>query len=539
MSEQKPILKEWASNLYGLFLNDIRPDGNLINRVTNLTSAFEIVGGVTETGISIDPETYNLLADLMGAPDQRIQRYKLFDHIDEKDSDASNALSLFADETVVLDVEKQAPFWVNSEDPDLAEFLNNLLYDTLKLKDGLFLNTLDRNLGKYGDSFVEVVLDEYRGVVKLVELPVNSIWADFDLRGQVHGYKQRFIASPVSTRELNFEPWQLYHMTLPGKVAGSIYGGSLLEDAQLPARMLEAVELTAILSRINAATSRFIYKIPVGTKGFKDVTAYINEIKASVKRRRVVNTQDGTFVSVNDVITAPEDIFIPTRDSGSIEIDKLEARSSVTDSINDIEYFDKKKKTALKMPSSYINEEEAIGNKSLSSGDIRFARRVYKVQAATIKFLEYVCQIHLDYTWYGEHKKFSIQLASINQYEEQTRLENMEMRYNLFGTMRDSIPDMELYKKILGYSEEEAEELLKALAEQKRNLVIADAVNQADASAKTMSGNEDQGVQPDQAFSMEMTKRMNENHNFKLAVMNLLEAYKGRKSEPVKVSTKG
>ena len=519
MASQKTLMESF-NNYFNL---NLKPDKSLITKIQGLSNRVSPDGYSTSSSIPLDIETYNLLSELLGTPDQRIAKYTVFDHIDDRYPDASNALDCFADEIVTIDLDHQAPFWTVSENKQVVDCLDNLYYEVLKLKDGLYLQTIMRNLHKYGDNFNEIVVGDISGVSQLKELPVKSCWTKFDIQGTVEKYYQRFMNSAVASYQLEFEPWQIFHMKLPAKMTGSMYGQSLLNDAILPQRMLESIELAAMLSRINGATDRFVYKVPVGNRNRAETEAYLNEIKAGIRRKAAINTAGGQFVSVNDIMTSLEDLFIPVRESGTVEIERLDKRSSVSNSIEDIEYFDKKSKAALKMPFSYMENEQPLQMKSLSSGDLRFARRIMKGQAILKKFLYYIGELHLKYVWWDNQAPWTIQLSSVSQLEELAALENMEMRFNLAGTVLDHLPDIEIYTKILKYPEDKARELLGQLNKQRRERVVEDSVSARHAEIASSKLADQFNLPPEEALTQECRRLMMHNPRLRTAIQSLVE----------------
>lgn len=471
------------TNIYSYFNLDAQGDKELIDDVTSKINQATVNFPSTDTGIPFDIETYNLFTEMFALPETRIALYKAYEYLDDNYSEIASALDLLADESIVIDLDKQSPFWVNCDNPQIKTLLESLYFDTLKYADGTALNQIVRNLNKYGDNFNEIVIDKVRGVVKVKELPCKSMHIKFDLQGSVLGYHQQFLNAAVAGYMLDFEPWQIAHMMVPSRIVGGIYGRSAIQDAVKPSKMLEAVEVAAMMSRLNGAVDRYVYEVPVGKRNATDAKSYLNEIKGSLRRKRLVNTRDGEFKSVTDVLTAMEDLFVPTREAEAIKISKLDKRGAVTDRVQDIEYFSTKQKNALRLPFSYlVGSDQLDSSKSLSNTDIRFARRIQKLQNIVRRHLVNIGETHMSYVWYNKKEPFTLQMTSVSKLEEQASLEMMELRLNLAGTFMQYLPDEYLYEHVLKFNAEESKEYIKTARIQKNRAIMDDAVAQANAN---------------------------------------------------------
>ncbi len=445
-----------------------------------------------------------------------------------------------SDEAVSLNLETQTPIWVQSEDEQVANNLNALFLDTLGWRDSTYLNIITRNACKYGDNYQEKVIDEDRGLIKVKELPEKSILVKFDIMGNVLGYIQNFVYSSYTNAQVDFEPWQIHHLKIPGKMTSAIYGSSLLFDAITPIKKLEAIELAALLSRLSGAVDRYIFKIPVGKKAQPEAKQYINEIKQYLRRKRIINTEDGEFKSANDVMSAVEDLFIPQRESGSIEIDQLNKKGSMQDYSGDIDYFHKKEVASLKVPTQFLSMEDAMDSgKSPANVDLRFARRVRKVQNVVKKFATDCADTHLKYVWYGKSAPFEVLMNSVSQLEEQQALEAMELRYNLAGTMMDLVPDEFIYTNILKFPEEEAKEIIKKMEKEKKDKTVQEATNDAHATvaAAEIEGEVEEGA-TESKWTGQLNKLYLSNNTFRRSVDNLIEITKEKRALKVALEKK-
>lgn len=167
-----------------------------------------------------------------------------------------------------------------------------------------------------------------------------------------------------------------------------------------------------------------------------------------------------------------EDYVIPTRtDDAPNPIDTLPAAQNLT-AIDDIKYILNKVLTGLAVPKPFINMEETTGDgKNLSLLDVRFARRVNKIQQCLLIELNKACIVHLAFLGFTDDlTNFTLSMNNPSSQAEMLELENLAKKIT---TVKDAVMDngngipimsmTRAWKEILGWSEKEIADNLEEL----------------------------------------------------------------------------
>lgn len=177
---------------------------------------------------------------------------------------------------------------------------------------------------------------------------------------------------------------------------------------------------------------------------------------------------NGCFVSNCNL----EDFFIPVRDANDPNpIETLPAAQNLT-AIDDIKFIQNKVFTALRVPKSFLNFEEAQGDgKNLSLLDVRFSKTVNRIQQALLMELNKIAIIHLILLGFtDELTNFNITMNNPSSQAEMLEIENMAKKIT---TAKDAITDSgngiplmsvtRAWKTILKWSDKEISDNLEEL----------------------------------------------------------------------------
>lgn len=248
--------------------------------------------------------------------------------------------------------------------------------------------------------------------------------------------------------------------------------------------------------------SREVLKSRIHEQGFNTITEYIDSIKKNHKIKHIeyVNGDDvycmtvvglnneedrhnfalrtftqngewndsGCFVSNCNL----EDFFIPVRsDDAPNPIETLPAAQNLN-AIDDIKFIQNKVFTALRVPKSFLNFEEAQGDgKNLSLLDVRFSKTVNRIQQALIMELNKVAIVHLILLGLtDELSNFTITMNNPSSQAEMLEIENLAKKIT---TAKDAITDggngiplmsvTRAWKTILKWSDKEIADNLEEL----------------------------------------------------------------------------
>ena len=109
--------------------------------------------------------------------------------------------------------------------------------------------------------------------------------------------------------------------------------------------------------------------------------AYVQQIANNFKRTPIVDPLTGQIDLRKNFMDVSMDYFIPVRtENAPTPIESLPAAQNIT-AMDDINYMENKVLSALRIPKSFLNFQEAQGKgQNLSIMDVRFSRKINKIQ---------------------------------------------------------------------------------------------------------------------------------------------------------------
>ena len=215
-----------------------------------------------------------------------------------------------------------------------------------------------------------------------------------------------------------------------------------------------------------------MYKIFVGAIDDADVPAYVEQIANEFKRTPIIDPITGQVDLRKNILSVDQDIFIPVRDENApTPIDTLSAAQNMT-ALDDIKFVQGKVLTALRIPRTFLNFDEAAGDgKNLALMDIRFTRTVNRIQQAFLMELTKVATIHLFLLGFeDELTNFTLSMNNPSTQAEQLEIENMQKKID---AVRDAVSDpgnglpvmsqTRALKQIMKWSDKEIKENLEEI----------------------------------------------------------------------------
>jgi hypothetical protein len=215
---------------------------------------------------------------------------------------------------------------------------------------------------------------------------------------------------------------------------------SYLNGARRHWRMLSLMEDLMLIYRLERSIERRVYKIYVGAIDDADVQAYVENIANNFKRTPIIDPMTGQLDLRKNLLSCDQDIFIPVRDQNApTPIDTLSAAQNLT-AMDDIKFVQNKVCTALRIPKTFLNFEEAQGNgNNLALEDIRFTRTVNRIQQAFLMELTKVASIHLYLLGFTDDlTNFNLTMNNPSTQAEQLEIDNLQKKIT---AARDAISD--------------------------------------------------------------------------------------------------
>ena len=325
-------------------------------------------------------------------------------------------------------------------------FVNRLSINTT-------LPMLTRTMIKYGNAFWLLHTDAQLGVLGWKELPVYEIerYENGMDCPYTNGYTPRsndvdshrdetrfvWVGQQQATEYRN---WQIAHFRLLYDSSMLPYGVSFLHKARRHFRMLSMMEDMMFIYRLDRSIERRVFKINVGAIDEADVPAYVQQIADNFKRTPIIDPMTGQIDLRKNIMSQTNDYFIPVREDGAASpIENLAAGQNLT-AMDDIKYVQNKIVTALRVPKSFLNFEEAAGDgKNLSLLDVRFMRTVNRIQQALLLELNKIATIHLLMLGFTDDlTNFTLEMANPSSQAEMLELENLAKKVT---TAKDAVSD--------------------------------------------------------------------------------------------------
>jgi len=461
-------------------------------------------------------------------------RYRDYEDMDEYPT-ISTAIDIFADDATQTDSVTNRTMWVTSPDKRVKEILDDeLLQKRLVIDEEIW--EIARTLVKYGNDFEEVLLGE-DGVVGFNFLPPATVRRMEDAKGNLMGFlqdfKERFSLTPraflallkkqISGRKQEedpndpdyamaaLEPWEVVHFRLRSKYRRSVYGFSVLEPARWIWKRLVILEDSAILFRLTKAIERYAFYIDVGDMPPAEALAYVNRVRQQYRKKKYINSTTGKLELRFDALAQDEDFFVPSRNGQEgTRIDVVGAPQ--WQHMDDIEYFRDMLFSSIKVPKSYLAQEQGVARAVLSSEDVRFARSVLRVQRELRNGIRRVCRIHLMAKNIDpDSVEFEIWMTVPSAIFELAQLEVRNARADLAARMNDFVSLPWILKNVFGLSEEDMDVILREKTEDVVRVTVAQGRGEAEAQkmvAAAMPQQPEQGPGAGEALDLQMAAMM-------------------------------
>ena len=395
------------------------------------------------------------------------------------------ALSILSEESTITN-DSGNVVNVYSKSDRVKNILEDLFVNRLNIQ--LTGQMIIRAMCKYGNQFMLLDIDHKNGVKGWRQLPVfnveriengiqNPYGAGMSIAVNGPDIKDgdmstQFIWVDDNQSQIPFRDWQIAHFRLLENSLYLPYGVSALNAARRHWRMLSLMEDMMLIYRLERSIERRVYKIFVGAIDDADVPAYIEQIANEFKRTPIIDPITGQVDLRKNLMDVSQDVFLPVRsEDAPTPIDTLPAAQNLT-AIDDIKYVQNKVLTALRIPKSFLNFEEGVGEgKNLALMDIRFTRTINRIQQAFLMELTKVATIHLFLLGFDDElTNFTLSMNNPSTQAEQLEVENMQKKID---AVRDAVSDpgnglpvmsqTRALKKIMKWSDKEIKENLEEI----------------------------------------------------------------------------
>jgi hypothetical protein len=394
------------------------------------------------------------------------------------------ALDLYAEEATTTG-ENGKMLNIYSKSDRIKKILEDLFYDVLNINTNLISWT--RTVIKYGDNMIYLLPEKGKGITMVKQLPVFEM----ERKEDVINNKLKVWFKRRDTGQ-EFTPMEIAHFRLAGDDKYYPYGSSILNKGRRTWRMLLMAEDAMLSYRILRAGEKRVFKIDIGNLDVNDIEPYIQKVATKFKRSPQINRDNGNIDHRFNILGNDEDYFIPVRNSNAgTVIDTLPGGESL-DKIADIEYLRDNLFTSLGVPKPFLGYQNTAGEgKNLAQQDMRFSKKVNKIQQSIIQELNKIAIIHLYLLGFeDELDNFSLSLSSPSNQAEILKVELLTLKMQLYNEMTQAQDNgiaaashTWAKKNILNWSEDE---IIKDLENQMmERVVVQELQNATNLFAKT------------------------------------------------------
>lgn len=449
-----------------------------------------------DSGSLIDVEAISKFKTLSS---DRQERYNQFEDL-LKDATIAAAIEMYADDSTQYDYRTGKIIWAESDDLDIQTAANRLI-DILGLNEKAWTHIYA--LCTYGDVYLRLYrkgdtsdyeemfndnnkstairvkpkdgtrpIEEY---IEYVDDPATMY--DLQVRDKTSGFIKMLnteeqqsalrYSSPVVSKTLDLSDVNIYdrtsfiHICLSGNISRhpelialrdsktgsvSVYkvktGKSILADAYDAAQTVKLLEDSLMLNRVTKSALVRILQIEVGNMPKPEVESLLRRIKNMIEQKIALNSQNGMVSSYNSPGPVENIIYVPTKEGkGAITPNNLGGDVNIKD-IVDIDYFNNKKLSALKIPKQYLNYDapEGLGNgTSLTKLSSRYAHTIMRIQNAYISGITTLLNLFFLDKGLEYINKFTIKMVSPATIEDTERDEQLNNRLDQAQSILDMI----------------------------------------------------------------------------------------------------
>jgi hypothetical protein len=263
------------------------------------------------------------------------------------------------------------------------------------------------------------------------------------------------------------------------------YGTSLLDAARSISKQLLLIEAALAIYRATRTPLRTKWTLEVGSIPPDQIPGIMKSVMSKFRRQRVLNTDgtsNGTTIdSIPEFMGVEEDIWTSSIDGvDNLKLENLQ-NGDITPFTNDADYFRKKLLSSLGIPPSYLAEEQGGSTRALLTlEDIRFSRTIRKLQTDinnSLQDLINYCFLLINMPQYVD--MVNIALPDPSTIETNMKVENLSNRLSVAGNFMESfpnIPKLWVLKNLLGFKDEEIDEMEDSVADQKGMKILAEQI---------------------------------------------------------------
>ena len=444
----------------------------------------------------------------------RRERYQKYEEMDDY-PEIGTAFDIYADDATQKNLRNQR--WTVIADNQMVVDEVNRCFRQIQIDRDYW--DIIRNTCKYGDCFIETVIDinnPKKGLQRVKVLNPNFVIRVENEYGYLTDFLQEIPEDNdyraygsvgdmmTNSKYITLDRNQIIHFRLrTSDPAFYPYGKSIAAMAVRVFRSLKLMEDAMLIYRLARAPERRIFYIDVANMPATKAEMFIEKVKEKFKKEKYYNTNDGTIDSRYNPLSADEDFFVPTRGNQGTKIDTLPGAQNLGE-VDDVRYFRDKLLAALKVPKDYIVEKDKSPERkaNLSQLDAKFARVIGRVQQQIEMGLEQIARRHLALVGYpaSMFKELRIHLPDPSDTFTKRKMEIDEQKARVVQAVvgLGIFPKSTIYKEFYDMTDEQIQQMQDELKQEKEQ-EASDKQAQAEQAAGLEQQNKDKDMEREQA----------------------------------------
>tara|TARA_Y100001938_G_C8089650_1_gene434279 strand:- start:840 stop:2594 length:1755 start_codon:yes stop_codon:yes gene_type:complete len=338
----------------------------------------------------------------------RKKRYKEYEDMDGY-PEISSAFDIYSDDTTQENIDG-TPWDIVTDDAMVKKEIADM-FDQVSMT--RYLWDISRNVVKYGDMFIETIIDLNNAKSGIQRIKVLNPSYIFRVEDEF-GYLKRFLQEVPKkgdwgsygsigptlddSRMISLDPGQIVHFRLhTSDPTHYPYGKSVAAAARVTYKSLKMMEDAMLIYRLVRAPERRIFYIDTGSLPSSKAEMHIKKQMDKFKKNKSYNNSTGNIEENYNALAADEDFYIAVNGRGSgTKIDTLPGADNLGE-VDDVKYFRDKLLAAMKIPKDYIVEKDNAPEKkaNLAQLDVKFARVIGRIQKSLEIGLETLAKRHL------------------------------------------------------------------------------------------------------------------------------------------------
>jgi hypothetical protein len=427
----------------------------------------------------------------------RKNRYSQFESMDEY-PEVGAAFDIYADDCTQRDTHNRR--WAVAANSQITIKKVEKLFETIKLD--RYYWDITRNMVKYGDCFIELVMDlnnPKAGIQRVKILNPNYLIRVENEYGYLTDFLQEIPQKNMgswnsfgyqsTTMEkssyIGLDKNQLVHFRLHTSDPKYYpYGKSIAAFAIRVFRSLKLMEDAMLIYRLSRAPERRIFYVNVGSLPTGKAEAFMEKLKQKFKKEKFFDSQTGNINEKLNPMSLDEDYFVPHRGNNETKIETLPGAQNL-DKVDDVKYFRDKLLACLKIPKDYVVETDKSPERkaNLSQLDVKFARVIMRVQHEVEIGLETIAKRHLAILGLpqSEINSVKINLPDPSDMFTKRRLDVDEQKLRVVQAAKGLalFSDSYIYKEYFEMTEKEIKQMKDELEEQQAQMMEQQMQQQA------------------------------------------------------------